>query len=174
MTELADHAYMGEIAISFSPVLFKALPGSTYFEDTAGIVFKLAAGGLTVTKFTRKMLIAFCGEMELALEKFPEADERGCLKTLLHDEEKMRDEARAQEISKHPIMMYLNNIPTILPDMSRAEKGQYVKFIHLNAYSDIFKFDISFADGASHRITIASSVAVYLYEAINDLYNEMR
>lgn len=165
MTDPKDHAFMGHFIESFNTAILTALPNSHFLDPTAAFIFKLSSGSLRVIKLTRKIIERLRGEIKAALEYFPEADQKDYLKRALRDEAFVQ--ANLEMILTHPISIHLENIPDAPCEIRDAHNYEYVKFIHVNAYQNIFKFDITFLDGSAERFSMASSVVMYFLESID-------
>lgn len=170
-TELsADDLFLGDTVVSFVEAILTPMPNSISDQITAGIVLLLTDGQTAVIKFTLDTLRRFIPELSGALQKFPDVDQRDALEALMerHDS----GEKVFESIQSHPISIYIARRPTAFPESAKtALNSQYVKFVHINAYPDVFKFDFTFADKSTRRISMASCVAVYFKERLEKLYD---
>ena len=63
-------------------------------------------------------------------------------------------------LESHPIAICIKNKPSDnhLRNSELATSSKYVKFIHANAYPDVYKIDCTYADNTSDRFSFAASV----------------
>ena len=79
------------------------------------------------------------------------------------------------EIQDHALVKFiLVEKPNLPEELFKLLAHQYAKIIHVNAYRSFFKFDLTFVDDSTSRISIPISVVWIFVEQLEDALKAMR
>jgi hypothetical protein len=150
-----DTLNFGKVVISFGAIgLYDKKNPDSGSEKTCGIFFLLDNKEISIVKLRKKTLIELINEIKEYMKKFPdvvEMFERYTDFCYRHNQD-------INAMPEHPVATCIANKPEI-PIREMEVSDRYVKFIHNNAFPDIFKMDISFVNGDdTERFTLISSI----------------
>ncbi len=162
-----DALYLGNIISSFNGSYLFPVPNEISNQPSVIIAFALQDNSLSIIKMTLKMVSTFLNELTQACEKFNIKNHRDdFIKSMILNN---FDCTIIDNDDNFRIIDYLKNRPDMrkMPEsIFVAESHQYAKFIHLNAYKEAFKLDITFHNETTTRYTLPSSLVVLFIELL--------
>jgi hypothetical protein len=144
-----DDNFLGEIVENFDARLLSVPPGT---EPVVAFIFIFRSSSKRLIKFERSVAKDLSENIHSAITSLDVSDERPEVIARLKDKKYLREHP---EFADHPLVKFMaSKAPDFPPEVTVASREDYVEFVHVNAYPDIFKFDVNFLDGSCSRISI--------------------
>jgi len=165
-----DFSYMGDIAVSFNGCHLFSNNLSAEEEPSAVIAFTLSDKSVRFIKMTLKMASTLVAELSSSCIQLGIQDQRDELIELtLKSGLDLNFEINN---NVHPIFKYIKHKPAmnmLSSSVYSSTPDQYAKFIHINAYTEFFKLDITFLNERTDRYTLPSSLIPLLIELLQNI-----
>ncbi len=162
-----DTLWMGHFVKSFAVVVLADAKDMVSSEKRVGILFILQNGTSKVIKLLRATATELLSEIQRYIEFTPEVTAlfSGYCEAL---ERGTSDGVANAMLESHPIAVCIRSKPSddLLRNSEIATSDKYVKFIHANAYSDVYKIDCTYADNTSDRFSFASSIVPLFQDSL--------
>jgi hypothetical protein len=167
-TDDMDFLHMGEVVLSFNGAPMIPELNVINHEPTLVLVFASTKNPHSIIKMFPKNADAFLDELVKTCKKLSIVDQRESFEHIFAN----ASPDKIKQLNNHPFIAYIENMPDMkaLPaSIWQAKTEHYVEFIHVNAYSEFLKFDITFINKDVTRYTLPSSLAPLLIELLQNL-----
>lgn len=165
---IQDDLYMGEMVLSFDVcILFNESQPMRPSERTCGIYIVSIGGKASVIKLSKKILTELVTNLRSYLktsdaEKFY-SDYWGHIELLNNNIASLPD---------HPLTVFQKNKPKI-PEEAMRIPGNYVSFIHVNEYQDLYRIDCTLREPETKRFSFAASVIPIFSGYLEDVLSQI-